>query len=169
MQLFDSLLKANTESSGLSGLQYGIVASTDDPLNLQRVQVYDQAKGGQYKSDWLMRGLPFGNFSPPMPAAGELVVFGYIDDNPHKGCYLGLIVNNQNKPVGPDSDLTLLLGGTRIAVKLDGTVVIEAQGKVSITAPEIAFSTQLATIGGKDIATVGAVDSAGHTLVQRGW
>lgn len=170
MDLFDYIIRVNAESSESAGVQYGIVADVNDPLNLQRVQVYDQAKGGKFKSDWLMRGLPYTGFSPPVPKLGDLVVFGYIGNDPHLGCYFGLIVNLENKPVGSDTDLTIALGGTEVAIKIDGSVKVRARGPVSIDSEtEIALTAPSVTIAGKQVATVGATDSRGDTLVTKGW
>jgi phage baseplate assembly protein gpV len=153
MEMFDQLLAATKDTGDILGLQYGIVADTRDPYNLNRIQVYDQAKGGKHKSGWLMRGLPNTDFSPPIPQVNELVVFGYIGGDPHHGCYLGLVVNNNNKPVGKATDWTLLLGGTKLEILADGafrltgsneivingakSVTIEAADRVKITATKI--------------------------------
>ena len=193
MDIFDHIIRANTESSDVPGLQYGIVADIRDPLGLQRVQVYDQTKGGQYKSDWMMRGLPFTSFSPPVPKLGDLVIFGYIMGDPHHGCYLGLVVNNVNRPVGADSDLTIVLGGAKVTIEAsngnvsvttNGNVVvkgakvtIEATDSLTIKAPTVSYQAGnismgnpgSLTVAGKDLATVGAVDNRGDTLVSKGY
>ena len=193
MDIFDHIIRANTESSDVPGLQYGIVADIRDPLGLQRVQVYDQTKGGQYKSDWMMRGLPFTSFSPPVPKLGDLVIFGYIMGDPHHGCYLGLVDNNVNRPVGADSDLTIVLGGAKVTIEAsngnvsvttNGNVVvkgakvtIEATDSLTIKAPTVSYQAGnismgnpgSLTVAGKDLATVGAVDNRGDTLVSKGY
>ena len=193
MDIFDHIIKANTESSDIHGLQYGIVADTRDPLGLQRVQVYDQTKGGQYKSDWLIRGLPFTSFSPPVPKLGELVIFGYILGDPHHGCYLGLVVNNNNKPVGSDNDFTITLGSAKVVIEattgnvtvttggnvaVKGTqVTIEATTNLVLKSPTVTYQAGSIDMGnpsnllmsGKAIATIGAVDSRGDTLVTKGY
>lgn len=193
MDIFDHIIRANTESSDVPGLQYGIVADIRDPLGLQRVQVYDQTKGGQYKSDWLMRGLPFTSFSPPVPKLGELVIFGYIMGDPHHGCYLGLVVNNNNKPVGADSDLTIVLGGAKVSIEASsGNVTVTTSGNVAVKGAQITIeatdnlifksptvSYQAGNIdmgnpgslvvAGKSITTVGAVDNRGDTLISKGY
>lgn len=199
MEFFEQIIAANRPTGEMLGLQWGIVASTDDPLGLQRVQVYDQAKGGQHRSDWLIRGLPFTQFSPPIPKVGELVVFGYIAGNPHHGCYLGLAVNQNNKPVGADSDLTVVLGDVKLSVTIGGdvtltgansvmvdcqsltakasTATVESTGNMTLKAqqltidsPQVTFSnTSSLSVGGQQIATIGAVDTQGHTLTTKGW
>lgn len=183
--IFDSILAANSDTGNLLGIQYGIVAATDDPLTLGRVQVYDQAKGGKHKSDWLIRGLPFTSFSPPIPAVGDLVVFGYILGDPHHGCYLGMAVNQVNKPVGAPEDFTIVLGKTTVKITLQGIVSVDGAKEVKVTStdkitvksplvtidsPSVVFSnTTSATIGGKQIATVTAPVSGGGTVIDKGW
>ena len=193
MDIFDHIIRANTESSDVPGLQYGIVADIRDPLGLQRVQVYDQTKGGQYKSDWMMRGLPFTSFSPPIPKLGDLVIFGYIMGDPHHGCYLGLVVNNVNKPVGSNDDFTIVLGSAKITITAstgDVTVItggnvavkgakvtIEATDSLVIKSPTVSYQSATISMGnpgsltvaGKDLSTVGAVDNRGDTLVSKGY
>lgn len=193
MDIFDHIIKANTESSDIDGMQYGIVADVKDPLGLQRVQVYDQSKGGKYKSDWLMRGLPFTSFSPPIPKLGDLVIFGYIMGDPHHGCYLGLVVNNNNKPVGSDDDFTIVLGGAKVSIEaVNGNVTVTTSGnvtvkgvKVSIEAtdtltiksPKVTYEAVDINMGNpssfvvasKPITTLGAVDNKGDILVSKGY
>lgn len=193
MDIFDHIIRANTESSDINGLQYGIVADVRDPLGLQRVQVYDQSKGGQYKSDWLMRGLPFTSFSPPIPKLNDLVIFGYIMGDPHHGCYLGLVVNNVNKPVGADSDFTISLGGAKVTIEAKtGDVTVTTSGNVSvkgakvtleatdtltIKSPTVTYQSTSVnmgnpssfTVSGKDVTTVGAVDNRGDILTSKGY
>ena len=220
MELFDQIIANSNRNDGdIQGLQYGIVADVRDPLKLQRVQVYDQAKGGQYKSDWLLRCLPFTSYSPPIPAVGDLVIFGYISGNPHNGCYLGLGVNQNNSPVGADPDLTIVLGSTKlsiaaatghVSVSTDGNIsvltegnltaqvkgnvsvsskgkltaesegemnlstsgadiTIKSGGKLRLVASEVSIEAGKATIGGKDIAVVGARDNTGDIIVDKGY
>lgn len=192
MDFFDAILQANSNAvTDTIGLQYGIVSAVNDPLKLQRVQVYDQAKGGESASDWLIRGLPFTNFTPPVPKVGDLVIFGYILGDPHHGCYLGVAVNEKNKPVGADSDITVLLGSTKVSVKVDGTVTVEGAKEVTVKAtkvildttqeitlkspkltiesPDINVTTSSYKVAGKQIATVSAVDSRGDTITSKGW
>ena len=193
MDLFDQIIKANTESSDVPGILYGIVADVSDPLKLQRVQVYDQAKGGIYKSDWMMRGLPFTQFSPPVPKVGDLVIFGYIMGDPHQGCYLGLVVNNVNKPVGGDKDFTIVLGGAKVVIEASSgnvtvttsgnvavkgaNISIEATNSLTIKSPAVTYDSATISMGnpgsltvaGKAITTVGAMDTRGDSLTTKGY
>jgi phage baseplate assembly protein gpV len=206
---FDYILKQPETSEDILGLQYGIVATSEDPLGLGRIQVYDQAKGGQYKSDWLFRALPFTSFTPPVPTKDDLVVFGYINGDPHQGCYVGVVVNNNNKPVGASKDFTIVLGGAKVViegatgrvkvetsadvsivssggnVKVEGTNVtikganltLEGTTEVTLKAPSVKFQATAIDFGspstlgtsGKQVATLGAIDSDGDTLVSKGW
>jgi phage baseplate assembly protein gpV len=195
MELFDRIIKANVETGDILGIQYGIVAAVDDPLGLQRIQVYDQAKGGIHKSDWLIRGLAHTQLSPPIPKLGEMVIFGYIMGDPHHGCYLGMIVNQNNKPVGADDDLTVWLGTAKVSIvaatgditiitegKLTATVkgetiTIEATEELILKSPKVTYDSPTIDMGtptsvkisGKQVTTIDAVDSRGDTLTSKGW
>ncbi len=192
MDFFDAILASNNKAAvDTLGIQYGIVADIADPLKLQRVQVYDQAKGGNFKSDWLIRGLPFTSFTPPVPKVGDLVIFGYILGDPHHGCYLGCAVNQNNKPVGAEDDITVVLGSTTIKVTLSGNVTVSGAKsvevkatkvtidsseeltlktpKLTIESPNIDVTTSSYKVAGKQIATVSAVDSRGDSLTSKGW
>lgn len=193
MEFFDTLLKATTDTGNIDGLQYGIVADTNDPMKLQRVQVYDQAKGGKHKSGWLMRGLPFTNFSPPVPEKGDLVIFGYIMGDPHHGCYLGAVTNNVNKPAGSDDDFTITLGSAKVSIAAaTGDVKVETGGDVTVKGTKVtvegtdsltlkantvtfqASSIDLGTpntarLSGKDLIVKGATDTRGDAILNKGW
>jgi hypothetical protein len=199
MEMFDGILAGSKPTGDLLGIQYGLVADTKDPLGLQRIQVYDQAKGGKHKSDWLIRGLPFTSFSPPVPKVGDLVVFGYILGDPHHGCYFGCAVNNVNRPVGSEDDFTIVLGGvtvslttqgivgikgakevniesTKVTVKTTGDLSLEAKDltikadTVKFTCPDTDFGAASSLkVSGKQIATVGAPDGRGDVLTDKGW
>lgn len=182
MTLFENISQANKDDGLLQGLQWGIVADNDDPLKLQRLQVYDAAKGGGFKSDWLIRALPFTSYSPPVPKVGDLVAFGYIGGNPHYGVYVGVAVNQNNKPVGGDRDLTIVLGSTSVSLSSQGAAVVKGATFVTVEATNITLkgntiidgslsitNASTAQIQGKQIATVGAGDTAGHTIINKGW
>jgi hypothetical protein len=173
MEMFDGILAGTKPTGDILGIQYGIVADNQDPLKLQRVQVYDQAKGGKHKSDWLIRGLPFTSFSPPVPKVGDLVVFGYIMGDPHRGCYLGCGVNNVNKPVGLDTDNTMVLGAARITVSASGAInVIVAAVDITIATSgivDIKGSTELNIESTKlSVKTTGDFKLEGKDLTIKG-
>lgn len=165
MDLFADLVRANMPTGTIDGISFGLVANVTDPLKLQRLQVYDMTKGGQHTSDWLFRLLPYTSYSPPVPQLNDLVVVGYIDGNPHKGCYLGVVVNNKNKPVGSDSDLTLILGNAKIELLIDGTMIatglksatVEARERVSVRAgTEAVLEAPQVTVKATNSATIEA-------------
>lgn len=205
MDIFDAILAANKPTGTIDTWQYGIVAKNNDPLKLGRLQVYDQAKGGKHLSDWLMRALPFTSFTPPVPKPGDLVLFGYINGDPHTGCYSGVVVNNVNPSVGGDEDITVVLGDTVVSITKDGKVNVTGATEVNVSSTKVTLtatdtitintpvlninsptfslvSTTLSMSGsglsvspgtlkvsGKDIATVGASDTRGDTLVTKGY
>lgn len=150
MDFFADIIKANQPSGTIQGISLGIVADTNDPLKLQRIQCMDMTKGGQTLTDWLFRLLPYTQYSPPVPKPNDVVVIGYIDGNPHKGCYLGVVVNKANKPVGEDSDLTIVIGDATIRLKATGELTaiglksakIEAKEDVSVKAKNIKVEAQ---------------------------
>lgn len=164
MEIWDHIVEAGKPSGDILGIQYGIVADNQDPLKLQRVQVYDQAKGGKHKSDWLIRGLPFTSFSPPVPKIGDLVSFGYIMGNPHHGCYIGCAVNNVNRPVGADDSITVVLGGVKVSidpvgnVRVSGAKLIEIKDTQEVniaTTKLVVKTTGDLSLEGKDIKIKG--------------
>lgn len=182
--IFDAILAANKPTGTIDTWQYGIVAKNTDPLKLGRVQVYDQAKGGKHLSDWLMRALPFSSFTPPVPKAGDLVLFGYINGDPHTGCYSGVVVNNVNPAVGSDQDITVVLGNTKVTITKDNKVNVTGAAEVNIsstkvtltttqeltiTTPVLTINSSNAKLNGKDLTTIGAMDTRGDTLVTKGY
>lgn len=185
MQFFDDLISATTPNGTITGVSLGIVANTDDPEQMQRIQVYDMTKGGTYVSDWMFRLLPFTQFSPPLPKLNDLVLVGYINGDPHQGCYLGLMVNKKNVPVGANNDFTIVVGGTKISLTLAGDVAVEgaksvsinASDKVTVESAELVFKAGSVDfqdcssfkVGGKQVATLGAKDNTGDTIVTKGW
>lgn len=192
MDIFKSLLVDTIESSDSQGVQYAIVADASDPLGLQRVRVYDSSKGGQYVSDWLLRVLPYTSYSPPIPKVGELVLISYILGDPHKGVYLGLVVNSNNRPVGGDDSLTVSLGGATVSITANGDVSVETTGKATIKAqdiqaeatgsiklkaatlevdcPDVSYvNTTSFKVAGKQVVTLLGRDSNNDTIVVKGW
>jgi hypothetical protein len=156
MQLFEDILKANQGLQGrVQGIQYGIVATTEDPLRLGRIQCFDAAKGGKSITDWLFRVLPFPGFSPPLPLPGDTVLIGYIDGNPHEGVYFGSLQNAINPVVNKGNDLVITLGALTMTISPDGSLAIA--GATSVT------------INDKEVLTVGSVDDDGDISQSKGW
>jgi phage gp45-like len=159
MELWDNIIKSNTPDGRILGLSLGVVASTDDPLGIQRLQVYDNAKGGKYLSDWLFRALPYTSYSPPVPKLGDLVIIGYINGDPHKGCYLGVVVNQKNKPVGSNNDLTIVLGTTTIKLSASGDISIDGAANINITnSSNVVVNSTNITINGSQKVEMNAPD-----------
>lgn len=164
--LFQAIMNANAPKDEVDSWQFGIVADNKDPLNLGRLQVYDQAKGGKYKSSWLFRALPFSSFTPPVPKVGDLVCFGYINGDPHQGCYNGVIVNNINPAVGGDNDFTIVLGGTTVLISSNGVVSVKGAKEVTVEATTVNIkATEDLTINAKNILLKGSSKVAMTTPV----
>lgn len=156
MELFNAITKANRSLQGrVQGIQYGIVASVDDPLGLGRIQCLDAAKGGKSLTDWLHRVLPFPGYSAPLPQPGQTVLIGYIDGDPHQGIYWGVLQNLVNPVINQGDNLVITVGSVTLQISPDGSVDLSGVDRV--------------TINGKQVTTLGAKDSDGDTLVQKGW
>lgn len=178
MGLFNDLTIMNQGLNGrVQGIQWGIVADTDDPLELDRIQVLDASKGGKSKSDWLVRVLPFPSISPPLPEIGDTVLISYVEGDPHNGTYLGIPQNNTNPNLHNRTDLVMKVGSTQVAITPEGAVTIDATD-VTINAENVVFNTgdfaiagaSSVTINGKQVTTLGAADSDdGDVLVSKGW
>ncbi len=171
MDLFADLIKANQDLQGrVQGISYGIVATTEDPMGLGRIQCLDAAKGGKSTTDWLFRVLPFSGFSPPLPIVGDTILMGFIDGNPHQGIYFGSLQNIRNPAVNSGADLVFIIGETKVQVTPDGQVVISGATKVQIKSLQVEFlEATSVTINGSQVATVGAMDTDGESLVTKGW
>lgn len=190
MDLFKDLVKANTSDGRVNGVLLALVADVNDPLKLQRIQAYDQTKGGQSTTDWLFRCLPHTQYNPPVPKVGDCVIISFIDGDPHKGVYLGVITNQVNPAVGSDSDLTMVLGGVTVTLDPEGRASVKGAKEVTIQTDRVTIYSKEATIGadsfnisadkvtyscqsfkvnGKEVVTVGATDTRGDTIVYRGW
>ena len=156
MELFEAIVKANQGLQGrVQGIQYGIVSSIEEPLGFGRVQCFDASKGGKSTTDWLFRVLPMPGFSPPLPSVGHTVLLGFIDGDPHKGCYFGNIQNAVNPTLNSGQDLVMTIGNTTITITPEGAINIIGVSSV--------------TINGKEVATIGALDTGNDTLTTRGW
>ncbi|BAZ39398.1 hypothetical protein NIES4101_53510 [Calothrix sp. NIES-4101] len=82
------------------GLQIGVVTDNRDPLNLRRIKVAPQSKGGAYTSEWLMHCNPDPQRDAPLPPVGSTVFYQFLDGDPHDGVWLG-IAHNQTNPSDP--------------------------------------------------------------------
>lgn len=152
------------------GLQYAVVANNSDPEGLHRVQVLEPAKGARSTSDWLYRLSPMSGIHLVLPQVGSTVLVGYIDGDPHNGCYLGSLVNQLNPPSHQGDRVHLMLGSSVVEVtsntiKLSiGSTTLElSDGSLSIN------GLTNGTINGKQIVTIDALDDRGHRIVNKGW
>jgi hypothetical protein len=153
--LFDSITKANAGLSGrVQGIEYGIVNNIDDPLAVGRVQCLDTSKG-KSSTDWLVRLMPFNFLSPPLPRVGDVVLIAYINGDPHNGLYLGVVQNTLNYPQGDGNNLILDIGSTRVSFEPSGAIAVTGVNSV--------------TINGKEVLTIGSVDTRGDANNTKGW
>lgn len=82
------------------GLQIGTVTDNRDPLNLRRIKVAPQSKGGIHTSEWLIHSNPDPGRDAPLPHVGSTVFYQFLDGDPHDGVWLG-IAHNQTNPSDP--------------------------------------------------------------------
>ena len=170
MELFEAIIKANQGLQGrVQGIQYGIVTTTEDPLATGRIQCIEASKGSKSTTDWLVRVLPFPGFSPPLPLKGDTILIGYIDGNPHQGVYFGSLQNLINPVVNQGDDLVIFVGGTRVAIAPDGSINIQTD-TINVQSATVAFTgASSVTINGKEVLTIGSVDTRGDTNNTKGW
>lgn len=161
MDFFDHLLAAKQTSEQLQGLVgvyhgtlLGVVTDTADPLKLGRVRVAFPSKGARSESDWLLKGTPCYGLSLPLPSVGDTVEVSFINGDPHKGIYRGLI-HNQVNPYGPSDRLTFKLGPLTMTLAPDGSVAFSGVSSF--------------TLNGKEVTVLGAKDNTGDTLITKGY
>lgn len=173
-----------------------VVTNNVDPQNRRRIKASDPAAPG-LETDWLRRLLPYPQTDPPLPAIGSTVIVFSIDGDPVNGWYLQCV--NDTNPVLGKSDAiadshTVIPGdvdertdghrvinvgksltlkndaGASIELAASGDVVISDAGGNTITlAAAITFDTASLVVGGKQIATVDALDNNLDYLVTKGW
>lgn len=179
------------------GTQFATTTDLTDPLELRRVRTTTADKGALASHDYAMRSLPCPYWDPPVPIIGMALTLANFDGNPHDQVYDGVMVNAANPPFAKTDPInddwrripgistlevgkawTVTIGETwRVTSEEDASLVSEqkmtiegAGGKIEITASgDINITcTGKVKIGGKEVAVVGAVDSAGHPLVNSG-
>ncbi|NDC40616.1 MAG: hypothetical protein EBZ77_03555 [Chitinophagia bacterium] len=177
--------------------QFATTTDLLDPMGLRRVRTTTADKGALASHDYAMRSLPCPFWDPPMPSIGMALTLANFDGNPHDQVYDGVMVNAANPPftkVDPINDdwrripgtstlevgkaWTVTIGeGWTVTAQEDATLTSEqvltiegAGGKIVIDANgNITLScTGKVKIGSKEVAVVGAVDSAGQPLVTSG-
>lgn len=153
------------------GVQLAVVADTQDPLKLGQIRVMMPSKGGKTISDWLQRLMPWYGLSVPDLSVGDTVVVAFIDGNPHQGVYLGVLQNIVN-PAYDGDRLLYNIGGSQLSLDNQGTLSFVTDScQMTITrqgAVEFSGVTSF-KINGKQVATLGAKDSDGDSLVTKGW
>lgn len=225
-RIVDTLLQAqryNTVAKDLVGKLAGIsIAPVYQVFEDDTITVLLPETGARSASPRLYRVLPAWSLTYPAVRVGDTVAYGFIEGNPNKGVYWGVLHNAVNPPdqldsyslrvgncyhkttpdvlsqyhteLGDGSDTSgivitgegLLLekkgeaGGASITVT-DGTIVLKAgslvitisQTGITVTGGEsaaVALSgLTSATINSKEVSTIGATDSDGDVLVDRGW
>lgn len=86
------------------GLQIGVVTDNQDPLNLRRIKVAPQSKGGVATSEWLGHCNPDPGRDAPIPLIGSTVYYQFLDGDPHDGVWIGVTHNDTNPPDSLQSD-----------------------------------------------------------------
>lgn len=131
--------KANQQAADLEGRSpftcLGIVTENEDPTNKRRIKVTLQSKGGQVNTDWLWRSLNTPSHDPPLPKIGQTVEVSFIDGDPHKGSYGGVVMNEPNPERAKTSgvlDDWLTVEGNQ-TVEVGGDRVLTTEGKWDIT------------------------------------
>ena len=118
----------------------GIVTDNADPEGYLRVKCI--LSDGQI-TPWASVCMPWvGIHMDPLPI-GATAVLMFADGDPTVPIVLGVLVNSLN-PVP---------GGTGLRLSV----------------PSVSISTESATLGGKEIATLGAKDTRNDTLITKGW
>jgi hypothetical protein len=174
----------------------GIVTENNDPTGARRIKISDPAAPA-INSDWIRRALDRPNYDPPLPKIGSTVLVAFIDGDPLNGWY-SVCQNLTNAPLQKanpiidlaervegdttertDGDRIIDVGrsltlrtdsGSRIELAADGSItLIDSSGNTLSLDGAISFDTSSLTVGSKEIATVDAVDTAGHALVNKGW
>lgn len=153
------------------GIQLAVVADVTDPLELGRIKVLLPSKGAKTLTDWLTRLMPWHGVSAPILTKGDTVVIAFVDGDPHQGVYLGVLQNLINPTYGIDrwvyttakAQLSIDSSGTMAYTTGSTRMEVTEQGSVSFT------GVNSFTINGKEVAVIGARDSDGDVLVDRGY
>jgi hypothetical protein len=83
----------------------GVVTQNDDPEQRRRVKVSFPKNMGM-DSPWLDRKTTSPSDDPPVPKIGQTVEVSFIDGDPHRGVYSGVLTNAKN--VAQDTPSPLL-------------------------------------------------------------
>lgn len=83
----------------------GIVTRNDDPEGKRRIKCTLQHTGGQTETDWLFRSTNSHSDDPQVPKPGMTVEVRFIDGDPHRGVYCGVLTNLPNPEQGTSNPL----------------------------------------------------------------
>ena len=171
------------------------VSNNEDPLKQRRIKVVDPLTA--LETTWLRRLVPCKSTDDPLPTIGSTVLVLSIDGLVTNGWYLECL-NDTNPPldkIDPQNDAYRVVAGAQnertdrervisvgesltlqndagasIELAANGNVVItDSVGNSMTLAGGISFSTSSLRVDNKEIATVGAPDTGGDTLTDRGW
>lgn len=194
LNLINKLVELDQISKGANDLigrnlapYLAVVANIDDPLEMRRIKVISPSNPN-LETEWIRRLDITNKLDAPLPKVGQTVIVFSIDGVLTNGWWL-TVINATNKPLEKDSaalDFQLesegkykvvaentieLLSNSGAVIKIEpsGHIEISTSENLSIVASSIELETSSATINGSQIATVGAVDTRGDTLVLKGW
>lgn len=175
--IFNALIKAEQAeltSSDLVGKSYGltlgVVVDVADPYKIGRVKALTANKGLKTTTDWLSRLTASSKISVPLVALGDTIVIGYFNGDPNQGVYLG-VLNNMVAPVPEASSNLSMYPATPVVISSQSSITLNVgnsvlelkDGSLNIT------GVTSVKINGKQVATVGAKDNEGDTIISKGW
>lgn len=106
------------------GGSWAIVSDINDPLKQGRVRVSFGDQGGNSKSGWLIRVLPWKFLSVPIPSVGDLVLVGYPDGNRNAdGWYWGFAQNLLNPAEQSGVSWTYLWDSLKVVLNQTGVLI----------------------------------------------
>lgn len=151
------------------GLQLAIITATNDPLQLNRVQVTTADKGGLSGSDWCFMTSIGKGVTMPQPVVGDTVIVGYFDGDAHKPVCIGILHNMVNPPIPDTYDISLSENQTA-SIHVGNSWLVLTKDAITLSqgSTTLRIMGNSATLNGKEIATVNASVSSGK-VVSRGW
>jgi hypothetical protein len=172
---FESLFQAKRGASfgqDMDGrIPYPILATVSRHLPDRKITVADPANPS-IESAPLNRLLHDPNNDPPMPLVGSTVMVFYVDGLPTNGWYI-CCQNAVNPPLSKEDQVE---DHTKFVSKVfylrsEESILLNVGSvmfSISSDSVEITGATNV-KINGKQVATIGAVDDDGDTLISKGW
>jgi phage baseplate assembly protein gpV len=151
-----------------------VCTNNEDPDNKRRIKVMLPQHGGKIESDWLYRFQAAPYLDQPLPETGQTVLVFYVEGNPHKGIYLGICTNAPNPPLdkmNKQKDYHHFVKGNIKIESAQHTITL-SNGKASIIMHDnghVEIDAVSLTVGGKEVITIGSIDTDGDTNITRGW